>query len=703
MDLDVLAGLAGGYAETTMGLEKQSFDREQARRKARLDILSAAIPNITDPALKAEALALAEEFATGKSGGKKRGGLSQLLGSLLGRGAEDVGQGERLQGFLTRPRETVVHPETRREIELPPVPGTGGLGLTLQTAVPGLRETATGPMATPEEAAQVAGVGYRSRILAEGGAKAELDQAERVRLTREARTIGLTDPRDIANYVNQRTLPSGGDLDRLTGIAGTTSGADLMEFMPVDSLGNPVRRDVQYRLVKRADGTIGGAYPASSKTAEGDLFPDPTSEITGVSRRMYDPATGREIAPQKNVYPPAGWVPITTTSDTMRFVPQRDTSLLATPVRTTTTRERTLPGTAPAGAAPPPAAAPTGAAVPSPRAGIQNLILQKAAQHGVEPWLALAVAEQESGLDPNATGEAGDGGLFQLTPDTASRLGVQNVYDPQQNVDAGVRYLKYLLEKYGGDVQKALTAYNGGEGNVDRNTISDAAKAYPAKVLARQAAHAAPQQLPPVPGQPAAAAGTVQPGQVVGHRGMVTPKHHDDYRRLLDAKAALDSLYETAQTLATKEGPAARVEGLVQRGAGIVGLAPDVQVFNNRREALRSTLSRVVGAEVGNLALQEQEWAIKNAPAIGMTKSEVQKQYDAVTELLDRRTWELDQFIKTGQVPNKEAIAAWQTARRQVQTGPGKTVKMQAPDGTVREVPTDQVEHYKSKGAKVVP
>jgi len=98
-------------------------------------------------------------------------------------------------------------------------------------------------------------------------------------------------------------------------------------------------------------------------------------------------------------------------------------------------------------------------------AQIPAAIAGAAAQYGVNPSLALAMAQAESGLNPNAVSSAGAQGIFQLMPATASSLGVTNPFDPQQNITAGVRYLAQLLSQFG-DPYEALAAYNWGPGNL---------------------------------------------------------------------------------------------------------------------------------------------------------------------------------------------------------------------------------------------
>jgi soluble lytic murein transglycosylase-like protein len=98
-----------------------------------------------------------------------------------------------------------------------------------------------------------------------------------------------------------------------------------------------------------------------------------------------------------------------------------------------------------------------------------SIIEHAAVSSAVEPNLLRAVIVVESGFNSRAVSKRGAVGLMQLMPATASRYGVSNPYDARQNVHAGARYLKFLIDRFGHDVRLALAAYNAGEDAVARN------------------------------------------------------------------------------------------------------------------------------------------------------------------------------------------------------------------------------------------
>ncbi len=97
---------------------------------------------------------------------------------------------------------------------------------------------------------------------------------------------------------------------------------------------------------------------------------------------------------------------------------------------------------------------------------VDSLIVESGTRHGVDPVLLYAIMHQESSFKQRAISNKGASGLMQLMPATARRFGVSNIFDPRQNVEAGTRYMRWLLNFFDGDVRLALAGYNAGEGAV---------------------------------------------------------------------------------------------------------------------------------------------------------------------------------------------------------------------------------------------
>ncbi|HEX2638982.1 MAG TPA: lytic transglycosylase domain-containing protein [Pyrinomonadaceae bacterium] len=95
-----------------------------------------------------------------------------------------------------------------------------------------------------------------------------------------------------------------------------------------------------------------------------------------------------------------------------------------------------------------------------------SYIVDSARRYGIDPLLIYSQMHQESTFNIRATSNKGARGLMQLMPATARRFGVTEIYDPKQNIDAGVKYMRWLLDTFNGDVVLALAGYNAGEGAV---------------------------------------------------------------------------------------------------------------------------------------------------------------------------------------------------------------------------------------------
>jgi soluble lytic murein transglycosylase-like protein len=95
------------------------------------------------------------------------------------------------------------------------------------------------------------------------------------------------------------------------------------------------------------------------------------------------------------------------------------------------------------------------------------IIYEAATQNSLDPCLIVSVMRAESGFNRMAVSPKGASGLMQLMPATAERFGVRNIFDPRENILAGAKYLRWLLERFSGDVRLALAGYNAGEGAVE--------------------------------------------------------------------------------------------------------------------------------------------------------------------------------------------------------------------------------------------
>jgi soluble lytic murein transglycosylase-like protein len=149
--------------------------------------------------------------------------------------------------------------------------------------------------------------------------------------------------------------------------------------------------------------------------------------------------------------------PPATPTDATAFAAQLATASAAPTATTATTATPSAGLMSATGASELPADVPYGAEITA-----------AAKKYGIDPALLAGLVKQESGFNPTAGSPAGARGLTQLMPGTAAGLGVTNVLDPVQSLDGGAKYLRQQLDAFGGDVARALAAYNAGPGAVQR-------------------------------------------------------------------------------------------------------------------------------------------------------------------------------------------------------------------------------------------
>lgn len=216
-----------------------------------------------------------------------------------------------------------------------------------------------------------------------------------------------------------------------------TQQADALIRASAADPGSPDPFDaIQARLDASFEAVLAGMQPAAPAAPQPPVMAAPGAAAAGTpySATTFGVASGPLLSYAPGLLPPTG-------------IPNA-----------------TQPGLAGIAATTPASAAPAGAVGPH----LEPLIGEMSAKYGVPDWLVRNVIRQESGGNANARSPVGAMGLMQLMPGTAAELGVTDAYDPRQNVEGGVKYLKRMMDLFGGDLEKAVAAYNAGPGAVQR-------------------------------------------------------------------------------------------------------------------------------------------------------------------------------------------------------------------------------------------
>jgi soluble lytic murein transglycosylase-like protein len=171
--------------------------------------------------------------------------------------------------------------------------------------------------------------------------------------------------------------------------------------------------------------------------------------LAGILQAADAPPEGKRIVSVVRADPQTGRL--------VRSVTVTHRTVVEKPVTAAINAPHVVPSAAAAAPPPPAATAPK---------GLDEAVEQTAARHALPAELLHSVIRVESNYNPNAVSPKGALGLMQLIPETARRFGVGDVFNPLENLEGGARYLRYLLDLYGGNYPLALAAYNAGEGAV---------------------------------------------------------------------------------------------------------------------------------------------------------------------------------------------------------------------------------------------